>query len=204
MSALAVTPYHANAEVSASNRLPCSAEIVGSVAVTGTLVNGASTSFIGRVGRLAASALASVSPSGLTAWGAGRCLAAATPAIMEFDFGSTYASRFLALRALRIASTLRGLEPLAAGLLLASEAFDPAADDAEPAAAALAASTLDAIACDHLLRGAALDLCAWRGDLPMQLDADGILYGQLYLLRPWSVATAEGLTISAVLTGDIL
>jgi hypothetical protein len=203
MSALAVTPYHAESQVSAANRLPVSAEVIGSVAVTGTMTLGASTLHLGRMGRSVVSALASVSPSGRRDWPAGGCLAAGTPAILVFAFGAGCASRYIALRTLRIAATVRGVEPLAAGLLAAGAAFDPAADGAPPASAALEASTLEAFACEHVLAGDALDLCVWRGTAPLLADADGKLYGQLYLVRPWSVTDDTGLTISAVLTGDL-
>jgi hypothetical protein len=144
-----------------------------------------------------------VSPSGLLTWPVGGCIASGEPAILEFAFGAGCASRYIALRSLRIAATVRGIEPLEAGLLVAGAAFDPAADGEPPASAALAASTLEALPCGHLLAGVNLDLCAWRGYAPLLADAAGKLYGQIYLVRPWSVADDTGLTISAVLTGDL-
>lgn len=203
MSALAVTPYHADSQVSAANRLPVSAEVVGAVAVTGTMTLGASVLHLGRVGRSVVSALASVSPSGLLTWPAGGCIASGTPEILEFAFGAGCASRYIALRSLRIAATVRGAEPLEAGLLVAGAAFAPAADGAASAAAALDASSLEALPCTHMLAGTTLDLCVWRGYAPLLADAAGKLYGQIYLVRPWSVADDTGLTISAVLTGEM-
>ena len=203
MSALAVTPYHADSQVSAANRLPVSAEVVGSVAVTGTMTLGASVLHLGRVGRSVVSALASVSPSGLLTWPAGGCIASGTPAVLEFAFGAGCASRYIALRSLRIAATVRGIEPLAAGLLVAGAAFDAAADGAVPAVAALDASEIEALPCGPLVAGTHLDLCAWRGYAALLADAAGKLYGQIYLVNPWSVADDTGLTISAVLTGDL-
>jgi hypothetical protein len=205
MSGLAVTPYHVGAAVTAANRLPVSAEIVGTVTVSGSFTNAAGTNFIGRTGALWVEATGSVAPQGTgLAWEAGRCLAAAVPAVIEFAFGAGYASRNIALTDLRIAATLGGVSALHAGLILSATTFTAAADNALPALSALSAIGATAIEARHHIMGATCNLAVWSGRRTLALDAAGKLYGQLYAVQGWSVTTVVDLTIQAALGGEIL
>lgn len=206
MSGLAVELYHADAAVGAANRLPVTAEVVGSVAVTGSLVNGASTAFIGRTGALALTATGSVAPAAASlVWPAGRCFAGGTPAVIGFDFTATYASRAVAITGVRLVATRGGVSALHAGLLLANAAFTAAADGALPAVTALqAASGVSAIECRNIIQGATLNLCQWSGRHPITLDSDGNLYGQVFAVQDWTADSATELVIHATIHAEVL
>ena len=206
MSGLAVEIQHSSTPVGIANRLPVTAEVTGTVAVSGSFTPAAGTEFFGRTGRLVVRPSDSVAPSGtITAWQPGQAIAAASPALLEFDFGATYASRFVELASLSVVASLVGEQPLDADLVLSDQSAASAASDGDPwaisAAHAVSAVILRARSAG---RGASWELAQWSGGVVAQLDANGKLYGQLAAGSVWNPGTTASLFFSAYLAGVIL